>query len=156
MGFIRRIIVLVVAMSAMLGVTSVSASAESPDRALELIQEETGRSANPVGAGLKVPSGHTFTAGKARDGSSRRTWVQPEGEGFRLLAELREGDSEVTFLKVTPKGLSIVERASGKFEVIADDTSETISEIQAPWAVDGASTADVVRGRRAGWLASAG
>ncbi|WP_148232467.1 hypothetical protein [Janibacter sp. HTCC2649] len=136
MGFFRRIIVLVVAMSAMLGVTAVSATASSRDRSLELIQEETGKSANAVGAGLTAPSGHTFTASKARDGSSRRTWVQPEGEGFRLLAELREGDSEVTFRDITPKGLSIIENAAGRFEVVADDTSETVSEIQAPWAVD--------------------
>lgn len=136
MGCISRIVVLVVAICALLGVTSASASAESHDRALQLISTETGQPAISVGAGHKAPSGHTFTASTARDGSSRRTWIQPEGEGFRLLAELREGDSEVTFRKVTPEGLSIIERTPGSFEVVADDTLETISQIQAPWAVD--------------------
>lgn len=114
----------------------VSASAVSRDRASELIQNETGRAARPIGASLTAPSGHVFKPSEAKDGSERRTWVQPEGGGFRLIAELLNGDTEVTFRNITPDGASIVEASPGKFEVIADETSGKISNIEAPWAVD--------------------
>ena len=53
----------------------------------------------------------------------------------------------MTFRKVTPEGLSIIEITPGSFEVVADDTLETISQIQAPWdGRDRASPPDLVRG----------